>query len=531
MTKAQRDAIASPATGLLIFQTNSTPGFYYYDGSGWNAVTPKAKGWSLTGNTGTNPLTNFIGTTDAKSLEFKVNNLRAGLIDYSTFNTGTRNTAFGQIALNSLTSGADNTAMGYGSLYTNTTGNQNVAYGKYALFYNNANDNAAYGFNALFFNTTGAGNTAIGITTLQNNTTGSNNVAVGYYALGNNFTGSNNTAIGFGAQVGAPGLTNATAIGSNATVDISNAVVLGNNANVGIGMKTPGYKLVVTDNRINGPTAYIQNLGNSAPSANDGMWIQAGSNGGGVIGSSYYVAFQRPDGNLIGAVTQVTAGSVAYNTTSDKRLKTNIRETKFGLAAVNKIEVKDYNFIGSKEEQTGFLAQQLYEVFPEAVTKGGDDPKTRPWMVDYGRVTPLLVKAVQELSKINDDKEVKIDAQDKKIADLQNQINELKAMIVSNQSTINSQQSTVISSASLQQNIPNPFTNSTTINYTLPQKFASAQIVITDKNGKTLKAVTVSGSGKGTLNVNASTLASGAYQYSLMINGRLIDTKQMLVAK
>ena len=41
MTKAKRDAIVSPATGLLIFQTNSTPGFYYYDGTSWNAVSPK----------------------------------------------------------------------------------------------------------------------------------------------------------------------------------------------------------------------------------------------------------------------------------------------------------------------------------------------------------------------------------------------------------------------------------------------------------------------------------------------------------
>ena len=73
-------------------------------------------------------------------------------------------------------------------------------------------------------------------------------------------------------------------------------------------------------------------------------------------------------------------------------------------------------------------------------------------------------------------------------------------MIVSNRSPLNAgvngQPSTVISAASLQQNIPNPFTNSSTINYTLPQKFASAQIVITDKNGKTLKTVNVSDSGK-----------------------------------
>jgi hypothetical protein len=35
MTMAQRDLIPSPATGLLIFQTNNTPGFYYYDGAAW----------------------------------------------------------------------------------------------------------------------------------------------------------------------------------------------------------------------------------------------------------------------------------------------------------------------------------------------------------------------------------------------------------------------------------------------------------------------------------------------------------------
>ena len=103
-------------------------------------------------------------------------------------------------------------------------------------------------------------------------------------------------------------------------------------------------------------------------------------------------------------------------------------------------------------------------------------------------------------------------------------------MIVSNQSTANSQQSTVLSSASLQQNIPNPFTNTTSIGYSLPQKFTSAQIIITDKSGKTLKAINVSGS-KGNVKVDASTLASGAYQYSLMVDGRLIDTKQMILVK
>src|SRR6266581_1986949 len=47
MTKTQRDAIAAPATGLMIYQTNSTPGFYYYSGIAWTAVSPKGVNKSL----------------------------------------------------------------------------------------------------------------------------------------------------------------------------------------------------------------------------------------------------------------------------------------------------------------------------------------------------------------------------------------------------------------------------------------------------------------------------------------------------
>lgn len=47
MTKVQRDAIIAPVEGLMIYQTNSTPGFYYYDGNSWEAVAPKGATKSL----------------------------------------------------------------------------------------------------------------------------------------------------------------------------------------------------------------------------------------------------------------------------------------------------------------------------------------------------------------------------------------------------------------------------------------------------------------------------------------------------
>jgi hypothetical protein len=104
-------------------------------------------------------------------------------------------------------------------------------------------------------------------------------------------------------------------------------------------------------------------------------------------------------------------------------------------------------------------------------------------------------------------------------------------MMNSQSSTTNNKlQTTNISSASLQQNIPNPFNHSTTITYSLPAKFTSAQIIVTDKNGKEIKAINISGN-KGNVKVDASTLASGAYQYSLYIDGKLNETKQMVLTK
>jgi hypothetical protein len=63
MTETQRNAISTPATGLLIYQSDNTPGFYYYNGSAWTAIAGAAAGgggaagYSSTANT-------LIYTTD-----------------------------------------------------------------------------------------------------------------------------------------------------------------------------------------------------------------------------------------------------------------------------------------------------------------------------------------------------------------------------------------------------------------------------------------------------------------------------------
>lgn len=196
MTRTERDAIATPATGLLIFQTApDSIGFHYYDGTKWTWMFSNSNtdslAWRTGGNTGTNA-NHFFGTVDDRDLTFKRNNVRSGYIS-------TTNTAWGADALNPASTGPNNTAIGLQALLTNTTGQRNTAIGVRALTFNTTgSDNTAIGMETLRWNT-GSGNTAVGFRSLDSNTAGFNNVAIGIRALISNTTGTSNSAVGANA--------------------------------------------------------------------------------------------------------------------------------------------------------------------------------------------------------------------------------------------------------------------------------------------------------------------------------------------
>lgn len=209
MTSSQRTAIAAPATGLLVFDTETTS-FWFHNGSSWSQLSVGSNGWNLTGNAVINPATHFIGTTDAQPLRFKLNNTWAGEMHPTSGNiflglgagqantTGEANSAIGDHALFTNTEGSFNTANGYFALSGNTTGYNNTAHGGYALYNNTIGfANTAVGRNALFANSTGSSNTATGVNALLTNTEGSQNTANGSRALYGNTTGFDNTATGY----------------------------------------------------------------------------------------------------------------------------------------------------------------------------------------------------------------------------------------------------------------------------------------------------------------------------------------------
>ena len=194
MTENQKNAISTPAQGLLVFQTNGTVGFYSYDGSSWlHLIDGSSKGLYFGPGTGNGNNNLAVGTSMGSG-------------------TGVRNTAIGSRALENYSgSGFDNnTAVGYYSLKKVTYGQQNTALGA----------------ETMFELTSGNWNTAIGAQTIFNST-GNGNTALGYRAGETLTTGSNNLLIGMQADVSLNNLSNAIAIGYDATVNASNKIRLG----------------------------------------------------------------------------------------------------------------------------------------------------------------------------------------------------------------------------------------------------------------------------------------------------------------
>jgi trimeric autotransporter adhesin len=233
---------ATPTISLLVYNTTASTlpstifqtGYYYWDGANWiklntGATSSAATGWSVTGNSGTNPAANFIGTVDNQPLRFKVNNFVAGQIGVNNNTSlggsshilfgGSENTGIGGFAL-ALTTGNGNVGVGFSSLYSNVTGANNTAVGSNALSDNvSGYSNVAVGVSALKGNTAinnlvaigdsalrsngiganlleGIQNTATGSKALMNNTKGSFNTSTGYNALMKNTIGYGNTAVG-----------------------------------------------------------------------------------------------------------------------------------------------------------------------------------------------------------------------------------------------------------------------------------------------------------------------------------------------
>lgn len=201
--------------------------------------------------------------------------------------------------------------------------------------------------------------------------------------------------------------------------------------------------------------------------------------------------------------------------TSDIRYKTNVKDLNYGIKELMKLRTITYNWKENDNgTRIGLVAQELQEVLPEVVMVGDNADKTLG--VRYTELIPVLINAIKEQ---------------------QTQITELKSMIGSTQNSAerkaNNVKTVSISlsdknSIVLNQNVPNPFAESTSISYNVPSDFNKAQIIFTAVDGTVIKVVDIKEKGAGNINVFADDLSHGIYTYSLVIDGKLIDTKKMV---
>ena len=302
MSRTERNTIASPATGLLIFQNApDSIGFYYYTGSKWSWMSSIDNSdslvWKIKGNAGTLDASNFIGTTDNIPFNIRVNNQKAGRIDHIKDNTffgyqagssnvtGLNNTAVGYQAFFSNGSGSNNTAMGIGALLSNSSGNNNTSTGMNALAVNfGGTDNTANGYMALNSNASGVSNTASGSQSLQNNT-GSYNTAYGMNALFSNRAGQYATAIGTNAMQNAystlSGFINFNvAVGFEALKGSANPAVNSGNNNTALGYQSLSGNSSGSNNTATGLGALSSNAtgSNNTASGTNALYNSTGDN-------------------------------------------------------------------------------------------------------------------------------------------------------------------------------------------------------------------------------------------------------------
>ena len=128
-----------------------------------------------------------------------------------------------------------------------------------------------------------------------------------------------------------------------------------------------------------------------------------------VFSSARYVQF-RDSGGTQGSISGTGDGTVAYNTSSDERLKQNIQDTDSKWDLVKSLQVRDYEWKKSGKQDTGFIAQELHDKWAKPVKVGGEDVTNDPWSVDYGQLTPILTKALQEAMEKIESLEARITA-------------------------------------------------------------------------------------------------------------------------
>ncbi|MBQ6186666.1 MAG: tail fiber domain-containing protein [Prevotella sp.] len=162
----------------------------------------------------------------------------------------------------------------------------------------------------------------------------------------------------------------------------------------------------------------------------------------------------------------------------------------------------------AKQLHFGLIAQELQTIYPNLVIEGQDGNLA----INYVELVPVLIQSIQELKQ--------------EISEMKGEGQITKAPTA----TAIESATAEAKSSMLYQNTPNPFNGQTTIRFQIADGAHSAYICIFDMQGKQLQRHDLSTS-DDSLTIDGTQLGAGMYLYSLIVDGREIDTKRMILSK
>jgi hypothetical protein len=181
----------------------------------------------------------------------------------------------------------------------------------------------------------------------------------------------------------------------------------------------------------------------------------------------------------------------------------------------------------------GLLGEEVKEVIPEAARRPLA-PEFNFWQVDYTKLVPVLVRAIQEQQEQLRARTEEVEALRRELAELRAELEALKAQVrqVPPKGEEVSRTGVELQEAFLGQNIPNPFDETTRIPYAVPAGVSQAELHIRSADGRTIAVIPLRERGaRGELVLRMRDYATGAYEYALVLDGRTVASRQMLLLK
>lgn len=383
---------------------------------------------SISSDEGTNSGFNtFLGYKAGNSTGSGTHNIGIGYYAGTSLSTGRNNIFIGDSSGLYTSFGYENIFIGrnsgakvfggYNNIYigyragSEGWGQYNVFIGDEAgRFNNNGYNNVFVGDKAGRAVTSGYGNTLLGAGAAWKMTTGYQNVIMGNTSGFSIVNGRFNTFIGNGSGNALVSGTQNVFVGMNAgnKTEGNGNIFIGNDAGKDVASAT-GRLVIDNVTRANIESHFINgDIPNYKLRFNSSVGI-----------------WTNPDPSYSLTVSgNVLAG--AYNTSSDIRLKENIETIADPLNKVMSIRGVTYNLKDDKNpvsgKHIGFVAQEILPVLPEVVNTGGEY-----YSMEYAPLTALLVEAVKELKKENDQLREKL----ARIDELETQIESLKNILLS----------------------------------------------------------------------------------------------------